>query len=67
MRSVEVKLELNLPVYYIYVTYSIGLLNNGRAITVAKNIAVATSYPAQPVINVRATEDGTGYPDYPKN
>lgn len=47
--------------------YGIGLLNNGKAITVARNIAVATSYPAQPIINVRATEDGTGYPDYPKN
>lgn len=47
--------------------YGIGLLNNGRAITVARNIAVATSYPAQPVVNVRATEQGTGYPDYPKN
>lgn len=47
--------------------YGLGLLNNGRAITVAKNIAVATSYPAQPIINVRATENGTGYPDYPKN
>ena len=25
--------------------YGIGILNNGRGITVAKNIAVATSYP----------------------
>ena len=32
--------------------YGIGLLNNGRAITVAKNIAVAASYPAAPVITV---------------
>ena len=47
--------------------YGIGILNNGRAITVARNIAVDTSYPAQPIINVRATEQGTGYPDYPKN
>ena len=47
--------------------YGIGLLNNGRAITVAKNIAVAPSYPAQPVINVRATETGVGYPDRPTN
>lgn len=47
--------------------YGIGLLNNGRAITVAKNIAVAPSYPAQPVINVRATESGIGYPDRPTN
>lgn len=61
-------MELNLPVYYyIYVTNPIGILNNGRAITVAKNISVDTSYPAQPVINVRATEEGTGYPNYPKN
>lgn len=43
--------------------YGIGLLNNGRAITVAKNIAVAASYPAQPVINIRSTADGTGYPN----
>ena len=42
-------------------------MNNGRAITVARNIAVATSYPAQPVINVRATETGTGYPNNPSN
>lgn len=47
--------------------YGIGLLNNGRAITVAKNIAVAPSYPAQAVINVRATESGVGYPDRPTN
>ncbi len=47
--------------------YGIGLLNNGRAITVAKNIAVATSYPAQPVINVRSTPEGTGYPTIPSN
>lgn len=47
--------------------YGIGLLNNGRAITVAKNIAVAPSYPAQPIINVRATESGVGYPDRPTN
>ena len=32
--------------------YGIGILNNGRGITVAKNIAVATSYPAAPVINI---------------
>lgn len=47
--------------------YGIGLLNNGRAITVAKNIAVATSYPAQPVINVKATNTGIGYPTNPTN
>lgn len=47
--------------------YGIGLLNNGRAITVAKNIAVAPSYPAQPIINIRATESGVGYPDRPTN
>ena len=32
--------------------YGIGILNNGRGITVAKNIAVAASYPAAPVITV---------------
>ena len=32
--------------------YGIGILNNGRAITVAKNIAVAASYPAAPTIVV---------------
>lgn len=41
--------------------YGIGLLNNGKAITTVRNIAVAASYPAQPVINVRATETGVGY------
>lgn len=35
--------------------YGIGILNNGKAITVAKNIAVATSYPAAPVINITNT------------
>ncbi len=33
--------------------YGIGILNNGRAITVARNIAVAPSYPAAPVIAVQ--------------
>lgn len=32
--------------------YGIGILNNGRAITVARNIAVAPSYPAAPVIAI---------------
>ena len=32
--------------------YGIGILNNGRAITVAKNIAVAASYPAAPTVVV---------------
>lgn len=36
--------------------YGIGVLNNGRAITVAKNIAVAPSYPAAPVIAVQNTQ-----------
>ena len=36
--------------------YGIGLLNNGRAITVARNIAVAPSYPAAPVIAIQNTQ-----------
>lgn len=32
--------------------YGIGILNNGKAITVAKNIAVAPSYPQAPVIKI---------------
>lgn len=36
--------------------YGIGILNNGRAITVAKNIAVAPSYPAAPVIAIQNTQ-----------
>lgn len=32
--------------------YGVGILNNGRGITVAKNIAVAPSYPAPPVVTV---------------
>lgn len=32
--------------------YGVGILNNGRAITVAKNIAVAPSYPQAPVIKI---------------
>ena len=35
--------------------YGIGILNNGRAITVARNIAVAPSYPAAPVIAIQNT------------
>lgn len=33
--------------------YGVGILNNGRAITVAKGIAVAPSYPLPPTITVR--------------
>lgn len=36
--------------------YGIGVLNNGRAITVAKNIAIAPSYPAAPVIAIQNTQ-----------
>lgn len=32
--------------------YGVGVLNNGKAIAVARNIAVAPSYPQQPVIRV---------------
>ncbi len=32
--------------------YGVGVLNNGRAITVARNIAVATSYPVGPDIQI---------------
>jgi len=32
--------------------YGIGILNNGRAITVARNIAVAPSYPTLPTVKV---------------
>lgn len=35
--------------------YGIGMLNNGKAVTVARNIAVAPSYPAAPVINITNT------------
>lgn len=36
--------------------YGIGVLNNGRAITVARNLAVAPSYPAAPIIAVQNTQ-----------
>lgn len=36
--------------------YGIGILNNGRAITVARNIAVAPSYPAAPVIAINTNQ-----------
>lgn len=36
--------------------YGVGVYNNGRAITVAKNIAVAASYPVPPTVVV-ATKD----------
>lgn len=32
--------------------YGVGVLNNGRAITVARNIAAATSYPVAPKVTV---------------
>jgi hypothetical protein len=32
--------------------YGIGIYNNGKAITVCRNIAVAPSYPAAPVISI---------------
>lgn len=35
--------------------YGIGVSNNGRAITVCQNIAVAPSYPQFPVINITTT------------
>lgn len=35
--------------------YGVGMLNNGRAVTVARNIAVAPSYPALPVVNINNT------------
>lgn len=38
--------------------YGIGILNNGRGITVARNIAVAPSYPTAPVVTVH-TKDAT--------
>lgn len=36
--------------------YGIGILNNGRAITVARNIAVDVSYPEQPTISLSVNE-----------
>lgn len=33
--------------------YGVGILNNGRAITVARNIAVAPSYPMPPTVSVK--------------
>lgn len=36
--------------------YGVGILNNGKGITVAKNIAVAPSYPAAPVIAIQNTQ-----------
>ena len=35
--------------------YGVGVLNNGRAITVCRNIAVAPSYPVPPTININTT------------
>ena len=49
--------------------YGIGLMNNGRAITTIRNIAVAPSYPAQPVININTGNPNSNpsqYPNYPK-
>ena len=36
--------------------YGIGILNNGRGITVARNIAVAPSYPSAPKVVVQTQE-----------
>ena len=35
--------------------YGVGILNNGRAITVAKGLKVATTHPVPPTIKVQAT------------
>ena len=35
----------------------IGIYNNGKAITVARNLAVAPSYPAQPTININTQHE----------
>jgi hypothetical protein len=32
--------------------YGVGVLNNGRAITVCRNIAIAPSYPIPPVVKI---------------
>lgn len=36
--------------------YGVGVLNNGRAISVCRNIAVAPSYPQPPTININMPE-----------
>jgi len=36
--------------------YGVGVLNNGRAITVCRNIAVAPSYPVPPTVRVQTEE-----------
>ena len=34
--------------------YGVGILNNGRGITVARNLAVAPTYPVPPTVNIQA-------------
>lgn len=35
--------------------YGVGILNNGRGITVARNLAVAPTYPVPPTVNIQTT------------
>ena len=38
--------------------YGIGIMNNGRAITVARNLAVAPSYPVPPSVTITTRQEG---------
>lgn len=44
--------ERDLRMLKVKERYGVGVLNNGRAITVSRNIAVAPTYPTQPTINI---------------
>ena len=35
--------------------YGVGILNNGKGITVARNLAVAPTYPVPPTVNIQTT------------
>ena len=42
--------------------YGVGVLNNGRGITVARNLAVAPTYPVPPTVNIQAAIPATTNP-----
>lgn len=44
--------ERDLRLLKVKERYGVGIINNGRGITVAKNLAVAPTYPVPPTVNV---------------
>lgn len=47
--------ERDLRMMKVKERYGVGILDNGRGITVARNLAVAPTYPVPPTVNIQAT------------